>query len=337
MLKKKVIVIAEAGQNHNGKINLAYKLVDIAKSSGADFVKFQTSIPELHISKFAGKAHYQKKNEPTSKTHLQMSNKTALSYNEFKKIQKYCKKKKINFLSTPAELNSINFLRKFNMKFFKIPSGEIANPIYLKAMAKTKKKIILSTGMSTMKEIETAIKILSSKGGINKNKIYVLQCNTEYPTPFRDANLRAMNSFRKKFKVKVGYSDHTPGIEASLAAVALGAEIIEKHLTINKSMKGPDHKASIDPKEFKTMVASIRNITQALGDGKKKVTKSECKNLDIARPSIVAACFIKKGDKFNKNNLAIKRPGTGISPMHWNKVLKKKAKKNFVKDQIISL
>jgi len=337
MSKKKVIIIAEAGQNHNGKIKLAYKLVDVAKSAGADFVKFQTSIPELHISKFAGKAHYQKKNEPNSKTHLEMSNKTALSYNEFKKIQKYCKKKKIDFLSTPAELNSINFLKKLNMKFFKIPSGEIANPIYLKAIAKTKKKIILSTGMSTLKEIETAIKILSKKDGVTRNKIYVLQCNTEYPTPFRDANLRAMNTIKKKFKVKVGYSDHTTGIEAALAATALGAEIIEKHFTIDKSMKGPDHKASINPEEFKMMVASIRNITQALGDGKKRVTKSEYKNLSIARPSIVAAYSIKKGDKFNKNNLAIKRPGTGISPMKWEKILGKKAKKSFVKDEIISL
>jgi len=337
MSKKKVIIIAEAGQNHNGKIKLAYKLVDVAKSAGADFVKFQTSIPELHISKFAGKAHYQKKNEPNSKTHLEMSNKTALSYNEFKKIQKYCKKKKIDFLSTPAELNSINFLKKLNMKFFKIPSGEIANPIYLKAIAKTKKKIILSTGMSTLKEIETAIKILSKKDGVTRNKIYVLQCNTEYPTPFRDANLRAMNTIKKKFKIKVGYSDHTTGIEAALAATALGAEIIEKHFTIDKSMKGPDHKASINPEEFKMMVASIRNITQALGDGKKRVTKSEYKNLSIARPSIVAAYSIKKGDKFNKNNLAIKRPGTGISPMKWEKILGKKAKKSFVKDEIISL
>ena len=337
MSKKKVIIIAEAGQNHNGKIKLAYKLVDVAKSAGADFVKFQTSIPELHISKFAGKAHYQKKNEPNSKTHLEMSNKTALSYNEFKKIQKYCKKKKIDFLSTPAELNSINFLKKLNMKFFKIPSGEIANPIYLKAIAKTKKKIILSTGMSTLKEIETAIKILSKKDGVTRNKIYVLQCNTEYPTPFRDANLRAMNTIKKKFKIKVGYSDHTTGIEAALAATALGAEIIEKHFTIDKSMKGPDHKASINPEEFKMMVASIRNITQALGDGKKRVTKSEYKNLSIARPSIEAAYSIKKGDKFNKNNLAIKRPGTGISPMKWEKILGKKAKKSFVKDEIISL
>ena len=266
-----------------------------------------------------------------------MSNKTALSYNEFKKIQKYCKKKKIDFLSTPAELNSINFLKKLNMKFFKIPSGEIANPIYLKAIAKTKKKIILSTGMSTLKEIETAIKILSKKDGVTRNKIYVLQCNTEYPTPFRDANLRAMNTIKKKFKIKVGYSDHTTGIEAALAATALGAEIIEKHFTIDKSMKGPDHKASINPEEFKMMVASIRNITQALGDGKKRVTKSEYKNLSIARPSIVAAYSIKKGDKFNKNNLAIKRPGTGISPMKWEKILGKKAKKSFVKDEIISL
>ena len=337
MLKKKVIVIAEAGQNHNGKISLAYKLVDIAKSAGADFVKFQTSIPKLHISKFAGKASYQKRNEPKSKTHLEMSNNTALSYNEFKKIHKYCKKKKIEFLSTPAELKSINFLKKLNMKFFKIPSGEIANPIYLKAIAKTKKKIILSTGMSTMNDIANAIKILSGKGGVSKKKIYVLQCNTEYPTPFRDVNLRAMNTIKKKFKVKVGLSDHTAGIEAAVAATALGAEVIEKHLTISKSMNGPDHIASIDPKELKLMVSSIRNVTLALGDGKKRVTRSEYKNIKIARPTIVAAQTIRKGEKFNKNNLTIKRAGAGIPPMKLGKMLGKKAKKNFEEDQIISV
>jgi len=335
-MKNKVIIIAEAGQNHNGKIRNAYKLVDIAKNCGADFIKFQTSIPELHISKFAKKAKYQKINSPNSKTHLEMSKKLALKYKDFLKIKKYCEKRKIDFLSTPAESKSINFLKTFKMKYFKIGSGEVNNLLYLTKIGKLKKKVILSTGMSTMSEIKRAINILTWNGTRKKN-IIVLQCNSEYPTPFKDANIKAMITIKKKFGVNVGFSDHTKGIEASLAAVALGAKVIEKHITIDKKLLGPDHKASINPKELKEMVRSIRNISIALGNGKKIITNSERKNIKIVRPSIVAASEIKKGERFSRKNLTVKRPGTGISPMKFFKIIGKTAKRNFIEDEIIKV
>ena len=296
----RVIIIAEAGVNHNGKLKLAYKLVDVAKECGADFIKFQTSIPELHISKFAKKANYQTKNTTGDESQLQMCKKITLSYEEFRKLKKYCKKKKIEFLSTPFDLKSIDFLKSLKMKYFKIPSGEITNLPYLTKVAKLKKKVILSTGMSNLLEIKEALRILTFNGTKKKN-ITVLQCNTEYPTPLRDANVRAMLTIKKKFKVNIGYSDHTEGIEVPLVAVALGAKIIEKHITLNKNLSGPDHKASINPKEFSKMVRYIRNFTTALGSGIKKVTQSELKNIKIVRTSIVAAREIKKGEKFSKN------------------------------------
>ena len=294
----RVIIIAEAGVNHNGKLQLAYKLVDVAKECGADFIKFQTSIPELHISKFAKKANYQAKNMPGDESQLQMCKKITLSYEEFRKLKKYCKKKKIEFLSTPFDLKSIDFLKSLKMKYFKIPSGEITNLPYLTKVAKLKKKVILSTGMANLLEIKEALKILISNGTKKKN-ITVLQCNTEYPTPLRDANVRAMLTIKKKFKVNIGYSDHTEGIEAPLVAVALGAKVIEKHITLNKNLFGPDHKASITPKELKKMVEGIRKVTIVLGNGVKKVSPSEGKNIKISRPSIVAAKEIKKGEKIN--------------------------------------
>ena len=332
----KIIIIAEAGPNHNGSLKLAYKLVDLAKKCNADFVKFQTSIPELHISKFAKKANYQKKNTKINESQLEMAKKIKLSFKEFEKLKKYSIKKKINFLSTAFDLNSIDFLKKLNLKYFKIPSGEITNLPYLKKVARFNKKIILSTGMSNMKEIKDAIKILISNG-TRKENITVMQCNTEYPTPLKDANLKAMLTIKNKFNVKVGYSDHTSGIEACLAASALGATIIEKHITLNKNFYGPDHKASIEGKDFKKMVNGIRNITIALGTGIKKPTNSEKKNIIIARNSIVAKVDIKKGKKFSYKNLAIKRPGNGISPMKIKKVVGKLAKRNFVQDEIIKI
>ena len=331
-----VIIIAEAGQNHNGKLKLAYKLVDVAKKCGADFIKFQTSIPELHISKFAKKANYQIKNWKKRGSQLQMLQKISLTYNDFKKLKKYCNKKKIEFLSTPFEMKSIDFLKSLNMKYFKIPSGEITNLPYLIKVAKLKKKVILSTGMANLLEIKKALKVLTSNGTIKKN-ITVLQCNTEYPTPLRDANVKAMLTIKKKFKVNVGYSDHTEGIESSLAAAALGASILEKHITLNKNLKGPDHKASINPKELKKMIEGIRKITVALGNGVKKVSASEKKNIRIARTSIVAAKEIKKGEKFTTKNLTIKRPGNGISPMKLFKVIGKISKKSFSEDELIKL
>ena len=332
----RVIIIAEVGQNHNGKLKFAYRLVDVAKKCGADFVKFQTSIPELHISKFAKKANYQIKSSLKEETQLAMAKKIALTYKQFRKVKRYCQKKKIKFLSTPFDIKSINFLKSLNMKYFKIPSGEITNLPYLVKVAKLRKKIILSTGMSNMKEIGEALRVLITNGTLKKN-ITVMQCNTEYPTPFRDANLRAMLSIKKKYDVKIGYSDHTKGIEASLAAVAMGATVIEKHITLNKNLPGPDHKASITEQELRKMIEGIKRIEIALGDGIKKATPSEKKNIKIARNSIVAVRYIQRGEKFTNKNLGIKRPGNGISPMKLFKVIGKKAKKNFIQDELIKL
>jgi N,N'-diacetyllegionaminate synthase len=265
-----------------------------------------------------------------------MSKKMTLSFNDFKLLNKYCKRKKINFLSTPFDQESIDFLKKFKMKYYKIPSGEITNLPYLIKIAKLRKKILLSTGMSNINEISKAINILNLNGTPKKN-ITVLQCNTEYPTPLKDVNLKAMKMMKKRFGVNVGYSDHTLGIEASLAAVALGAKVIEKHFTLNKNLPGPDHKASITEKELKNLVTGIRKIELALGKDKKYPTESEKKNLFIARNSIVASKDIKKGQKFTKENLAIKRPGYGISPMKYFKILGKKAKKNFIPDELVKI
>ena len=265
----KVKIIAEAGPNHNGSLKLAYKLVDMAKRCGADYVKFQTSIPELHISRFARKAKYQKKNTKKNESQLDMAKKIILSYNEFKKLNLYCKKKKIKFLSTAFDLKSINFLKKFNMDFFKIPSGEITNYMYLEEIGKIKKKVVLSTGMANLNEISDAIKILVRKGTKKKN-ITVMHCNTEYPTPMNDVNLKAMVTIKNKLKVDVGYSDHTEGTDVPPAAVALGASIIEKHVTLDKSMRGPDHKASLTEKELDLMVKRIRKTETLLGTSVKK-------------------------------------------------------------------
>jgi len=332
----KIIIIAEACHNHNGKLKMAYKLVDVAKKCGADFVKFQTTIPKLHISKFAEKTNYQIKNWEKKGSQLKMLQKLTLTYNDFRKINKYCKKKKIKFLSTPFDLKSIDFLKSLNMKYFKIPSGEITNLPYLIKVAKLKKKVILSTGMANLIEIKKALKILTSYGTKKKN-ITVLQCNTEYPTPLRDANIKAMLTIKKKFKINVGYSDHTEGIESCLAAAALGAKVLEKHITLNKNLPGPDHKASINPKELEKMIEGVRKITIALGHGIKKISPSERKNIKIARNSIVAAKEIKKGEKFTTKNLAVKRPGNGISPMRLFKVIGKSAKRKFLEDELIKL
>ena len=277
---KRVTVIAEAGPNHNGKLKLAYKLIDIAKKSGADFVKFQTSIPEMHISKFAQKAKYQIKNTKKGGNQLEMSKKISLTYDQFRKLKKYCKKRKIEFLSTPFDLKSIDFLKSLKMKYFKIPSGEITNLPYLNKIGKLKKKVILSTGMANMKEISGALEILVSNGTKKKN-ITVMQCNTEYPTPLKDVNLKAMLTIKNFFRVDIGYSDHTEGIEASLAAVALGAKIIEKHFTINKSLIGPDHKTSITGNELKNLVQGIKKVSLALGDKKKKLHLAKKKILQL--------------------------------------------------------
>lgn len=334
MKKPKTLIIAEVGPNHNGSLKLAYKYIDVCKKIGADIVKFQTSVPHLHISKFAEMAKYQIKNCNYKSSQLKMAKKISLPLEDFIKLKEYCLKKKIGFLSTPFDIKSINLLNKIKLNCFKIPSGEITNLPYLREIGRLNKKIILSTGMANLKEIGNAIKVLM-KNGTSKKKISILHCNTEYPTPYKDVNLKAMKSLEKKFRCPVGYSDHTTGIEIPIAAVALGASIIEKHITLNKNMKGPDHKASIEPKDFENMIKGIRIIEKSLGDGIKKASSSEIKNIPIARKSIVALTKIKKGEVFSEKNLTVKRPGTGLSPMLWDRVLGKKSHKDYIEDQLI--
>lgn len=331
----KVKIIAEIGPNHNGKIALAKKLICRAKIAGADYVKFQTYKTEDIILKNAIKAEYQIKNTKIkNETQFNMLKKLELSFDDFKKLYKFSKLKKIKFISTAFDIKSLDFINTLNPDFLKIPSGEITNYPLLKEIAKKKKKILLSTGMSNIGEIKKAIKILT-KNGLTKKKITILQCNTEYPTPFEDVNLNVLETFKKNFKTDVGYSDHTLGIEASLAAVAYGAKIIEKHFTLDKNLNGPDHKASLDPKNFKIMVECIRNIEKAMGSRIKKPTLSEIKNIKIARKSIVAITAIKRGEVFSKKNIGTKRPGHGISPMNWPRIIGKKSLKNYNKDDLI--
>ena len=334
---KKVIIIAEAGVNHNADINMAKQLIDAAAESGADYVKFQTAVPHLVVTKEGTMANYQIQNIGKKESQLEMTKKIHLPLSDFEYLAKYAQEKKIKFASTPFDLLSVDFLNKLNMDFFKIPSGEITNYLYLVKIAKIGIPIILSTGMATITEIKDAVKVLIDNG-VSKNKITILHCNTEYPTPMEDVNLKAMLHIQRELEVSVGYSDHTLGIEVPIAAVALGATVIEKHFTLDKALPGPDHKASLEPNELKTMVTAIRNIEKAMrGSGLKEVSASEEKNKPIARRSIVAATNIAKGDIFTEENLIVKRPGTGISPMLWNEVIGKKAKKDFLEDELIEL
>ncbi len=334
MEQKRVFIIAEAGDNHNGSYENALKLVDKAVEAGADCVKFQTFITENVISKFAEKAEYQKENTNAEETQFEMVKKLELSFDEFRKIKEYCDEKKILFLSTPFDLDSIDFLQSIDIPFWKIPSGEITNLPYLIKIAKTGKDIIMSTGMCQMEEIKEALEILKENGA---GKVTLLHCNTEYPTPFCDVNLNAMKTIKEECHVQVGYSDHTIGIEVPIAAVAMGACVIEKHFTLDKNMEGPDHKASLEPEELKEMVIGIRTIEKAMGNGKKCPSESEQKNIIIARKSIVANCDIKKGEILTEDKLYIKRPGNGISPMKWYEVIGKEAIKDFKKDELIVL
>lgn len=327
-------IIAEAGDNHNGSFDLALKLVDKAVEAGADCVKFQTFVTENVISKFAEKAEYQKENTRAEESQFDMVKKLELSFEQFREIQKYCGQKGIMFLSTPFDLDSIDFLQEIDIPFWKIPSGEITNLPYLKKIAHTGKDIIMSTGMCTMQEIEEGLQILRKNGA---GKITLLHCNTEYPTPYDDVNLRAMQTLRDRFQVPVGYSDHTKGIEVPIAAVACGASVIEKHFTLDHNMEGPDHKASLEPEELNEMVKAIRNIELAMGSKDKFPTESEKKNIEIARKSIVAKRDIKKGEVLSEDNLYIKRPGNGISPMRWYDVLGTIAIKDFQEDELIVL
>ena len=330
----KVFIIAEAGVNHNGSLELAKALVDKAVEARADAVKFQTFKTENIVCKNAEKAAYQKSTTDSDETQYSMLKRLELTSNMHEEIMHYCEEKGIVFLSTPFDLESIDYLNEIGISIMKIPSGEITNYPYLKKIGKTGKKVILSTGMSKMEEVRTAVNILRDNGS---KDITVLHCNSDYPTPYLDVNLNAMITMKNELEIPVGYSDHTMGIEIPIAAVAMGARVIEKHFTLDRNMEGPDHKASLEPQELKKMVQAIRNVEAALGDGNKRPSKSEEKNISIVRKSIVAKRDIVKGELFSMDNMTTKRPGNGLSPMCWNEVVGKKAQKDFRRDEFIEI
>lgn len=325
-----VKIIAEAGVNHNGSVALAKQMVDAAKEAGADYIKFQTFIPKKLVSKFAEKADYQKETTGSGESQLEMLEKLALTQKDFTELNRYCREKQMGFLSTPFDLDSIEFLDTFDMDFWKLPSGEITNLPYLEKIGQTRKPVVMSTGMSSLQEVKDAAAVLRKAGA---KEITLLHCNTQYPTPMEDVNLRAMQTLEKELNLPVGYSDHTQGIEIPIAAVAMNACIIEKHFTLDRSMEGPDHKASLEPDELKAMVQAVRNVEQALGNGKKEPSPSELGNISVVRKSIVAKCGIKKGDTFTEDNLTVKRPGNGISPMRWHEMIGKQAERDFAEDE----
>jgi len=330
----KTMIIAEAGVNHNGDINMAKKLIDIAAEAGADLVKFQTFSADRLVTHEAVKADYQLLATNSSESQHNMLRKLELTESMHHDLIAHCADQNIGFFSTGFDVESINLLVGLGQELFKIPSGEITNLPYLRYIGKLARTIILSTGMSNMDEIESAINVLE-ESGTHRSKITVLHCTTAYPAPMSDVNLRAMQSIQNRFNVDVGYSDHTLGIEIPIAAVALGATLIEKHFTTDRSLPGPDHKASLEPAELKAMVDGIRNVEKALGDGLKRLMPSELTNLPMARKSIVASLPIKTGDTFTEHNLTAKRPGTGISPMEWNKLLGSKANRDYLADELI--
>ena len=333
-----VLIIAEAGVNHNGSVEMAKQLIDKAAESGADIIKFQTFKSEKIVSRSARQAEYQKKNigKDSDDSQLNMLKKLELSEEAHAELISYCEQKGIKFFSTAFDLESINYLHSLGLGLWKIPSGEITNYPYIKKISQYSEPVILSTGMCEMQDISNAMSVLLNNG-LKREQITILHCNTEYPTPYKDVNLRAMQEIKETFNVEVGYSDHTNGIEVPIAAVALGATVIEKHFTLDRSLPGPDHKASLEPQELKAMVSSIRHIEDALGDGHKKISESERKNIAVARKSIVAACNIRKGDLLTERNLTVKRPGTGISPMNWESVIGTKAVKDFQEGDLIEL
>ncbi|MDD2493581.1 MAG: N-acetylneuraminate synthase [Tissierellia bacterium] len=338
MKQQHVIIIAEAGVNHNGSMENAFRLIEVAAEAGVDYIKFQTFNAEKLVSESAKKADYQVQNTGNSEeSQLQMLKKLELSQEQHHRLIEYCNKKNVQFFSTAFDLDSLEYLKEIGLQVVKIPSGEITNLPYLRKAATLFSEVILSTGMATLDEISDAIKVFLS-AGINKENISILHCNTEYPTPMEDVNLKAMLHIQEVFGTKVGYSDHTLGIEVPIAAVSLGATIIEKHFTLDKNMGGPDHKASLEPGELKAMVTAIRNIEKTIsGSGLKEVSESEKKNISIARKSIVAKNRIRKGDTFTEDNIAAKRPGTGISPMKWDEVIGKLAIKDFESDELITI
>ncbi len=336
MSRSSTFIIAEAGVNHNGSIETAKKMVGVAAEAGADAIKFQTFKAEEVISRFAPKAEYQEKNTDRNETQLDMVMNLELDREEHIELKKYCKKKSIIFLSSPFDLGSIDLLEELDCEILKIPSGEITNLPYLKKVGGLEKKILLSTGMANLKEIGDALEILI-EAGTKKDSITVLHCNTEYPTPMADVNLLAMKTIKETFNVNVGYSDHTEGIEVSIAATALGATVIEKHFTIDKNMEGPDHRASLEPSELRAMVEAIRNTEKMLGDGIKKPSLSEKDNMCVVRKSIVTTRDVKKGEIIKEEDITAKRPGSGISPMEWEKIVGRAASRDFCKDELIKM
>lgn len=332
------IIIAEAGVNHNGSLEMAKQLVDKAVEAGVDYIKFQTFKASKLVTKTAKQAEYQQKNiGKEGDSQYQMLKKLELSPEDHEVLIAYCKERGIKFFSTAFDFDSIDYLHSLNLGLWKVPSGEVTNYPFLKRIAAYNEKTILSTGMCDMEDVRAAVEALY-KNGLAKENLILLHCNTEYPTPFEDVNLKAMDALRKEFGVEVGYSDHTKGIEVPIAAVALGATVIEKHFTLDRTLPGPDHKASLEPDELKAMVSAIRNIEKAVGgDGTKHVSESERKNIAIARKSIVAACDIKAGEVFTEQNLTVKRPGNGISPMRWEDVIGKTAVRDFNEDELIEL
>ena len=334
MNNQSIIIIAEAGVNHNGSIELAKKLIDVAAEAGADFVKFQTFKAGTLVTQTADKAEYQKKITDTDETQFEMIKKLELDRNAHETLIEYCKQKDIQFLSTAFDHGSIELLAKLDIPFYKIPSGEITNLPYLRHIGRMSKPIIMSTGMSSLEEVRDALNVLIESGA-EKEQITILHCNTEYPTPMEDVNLKAMITIRDELGVNVGYSDHTLGIEIPIAAAAMGATVIEKHFTLDRTLPGPDHAASLEPHELKKMVSAIQNIEKAMGDGIKKSSPSEIKNMSIARKSIVAKKPIKKGELFSEENLTIKRPGTGISPMEWENIISKVSNRAYEMDDLI--
>ena len=335
---KKVTVIAEAGVNHNGDLNIAFDLIKVAANAGADIIKFQKFHTEEIVTSYSKKANYQIQNnlKESNETQKEMLRKLQLSDNDHKLLIEKCNQYNIEFLSTGFDLKSLDLLNKFRLKRYKIPSGEITNLPYLKHIVKFKKPIIMSTGMASLAEIEAAVNVLF-KEGHPKEKLTLLQCTTEYPAPFEEINLKVIETLRKKFNVEVGISDHSEGISVPIASVALGATVVEKHLTLDKKLPGPDHKASIEPKDLNLMIKGIREIERALGNGNKQTTFSEEKNKNIIRKSVVALKTINKGDTFSFGNIGCKRPGYGISPMKIENILGEKATKKFEKDEMIEL
>lgn len=335
-MSPRTLIIAEAGVNHNGDMDVAYKLIDEAVAIGADVIKFQSFTADAIVTRSANKAEYQSSSPQDCENQYEMLKRLEISESDHYDLKDYCNKKNIIFLSTAFDLKSAELLKQLGLELFKIPSGEITNLPYLRFIGSLNRKVILSTGLSTLSEVGDALNILTS-AGTTKENIHVLHCTSEYPAPKEEVNLKAMLTIRDTFNIGFGYSDHTQGIEVAVAAVALGAQIIEKHFTLDKSLPGPDHSASLEPLEFKAMVEAIRNIELALGDGVKDVSASELKNKNVVRKSIVASKDVKKGDFFSQENLTVKRPGTGISPMRWDEVIGKVASHDFNKDDLIYL